>query len=260
MTSYEYLYQLGCFTRDDILKLAGNAKNADSILYNLKKKNLIASVKRNLYIVISRETGLATANPYEIASKITDSSYISHHSAFEYYGMANQVFTEINVSSSIRFNTFEFDDKTYKYIASKCDFGTVTAGKIKVTDTERTMLDSIKDFAKIGGLEELLRCLAMISFIDEAKLLSYLEMYNNQFLYQKTGYILSHYQKQMKISDSFFEKCRMNIQKSVRYLYDGIGSENPVFFSDWQIFAPADLMILIDEGDDTVVRRRPRVS
>jgi hypothetical protein len=58
---------------------------------------------------------------------------------------------------------------------------------------ERTILGNIKDLSKIGGLEELLRCLSMVTVVDEEKLLKYLAFYKSQFVYQKAGYILFYY-------------------------------------------------------------------
>ena len=254
MNSYEYFYGLGCFTREDALKLAKNPKTVDSILYTYKKKGLIGSIKRNLYVAISREAKTAVATPFEIASKITTDSYVSHHSAFEYYGMSNQVFSEIYVSTTIRFKDFEFDGKTYRYISSKMNLGIVSpTSRVRVTDIERTIIDSIKDFNKIGGLEELLRCLSMVTFVDETKLLIYLEGYRNQFLYQKVGYILLHYQKSMKLKNEFFEKCISMKKSSIRYLYDDIKLADSIYSSKWQMYVPADLMKPIDEGGDEIV-------
>lgn len=253
MTAYQYFYKLGCFTREELLQYAGNPKKADDILYALKKKGLVVSVKRNLYVVVSGETKQLLASPFEIASKITEDSYISHHSAFEYYGMANQVFGDVYVSSSARFNNFEFDGKTYVYVMSKVNSGKIRDGKVHITDIERTIIDSIKNFEKIGGLEELLRCLDMVTFADEHKLLAYLSEYEKQFLYQKTGYILSHFQRGMKLSNDFFAECMAQIYKSVRYLYNGIQYENPVLYPEWQLYAPKNLLKIIDEGGDAIV-------
>ena len=42
------------------------------------------------------------ANRFQIASAITPSSYVSYHTAFEYYGIADQVFYEVFVGSETR--------------------------------------------------------------------------------------------------------------------------------------------------------------
>ena len=96
-------------------------------------------------------------------------SFISHHSAFEFYGIANQVFYEIHVSSNSKFNDFYFDGLLYKYIQNKYDFGITEIKHVKVTDMERTVLDSIKDFEKKTGLEEVLQCISLVKFLDEKK-------------------------------------------------------------------------------------------
>ena len=149
MEQYIQLLKMGCFSREDVAKITGNIRTADSVLYSHKKKGFVVSVRRNLYAAISLETNQPVCTPYQIASNISLDSYVSHHSAFEYHGMANQVFSEIYVSSSSKFNDFEFDGKHYTRVLSKTNEGVKKVGKIRVTDIERTIVDSIKDFPKI---------------------------------------------------------------------------------------------------------------
>ncbi len=151
MEHYIKLLKLGCFSREDVAEITGNLRTADSVLYSHKKKGLITSIRRNLYAAVSLETGHPVCTPFEIASFISPDSYISHHSAFEYHGMANQVFSEIYVSSSTRFNDFEFDGKHFFRIQSKSDEGVKKIGKVRVTDVERTIIDSsIRNILGIG--------------------------------------------------------------------------------------------------------------
>ena len=254
MKYYDELLSAKLFTKEKLNQLTGSVDAAKALLKSYLRSGYIEKIRYNYYGIKSLETKQIIPNRFEIGSNINKNTYISHHSAFEYYGMANQIFSEVYVSSKRGFENFEFDGVQYTHVASNIDNGiTRPTEHLKVTDLERTIIDNIKDFAKIGGLEELLRCLLMVTFISEEKLLSYLTAYNNQFLYQKTGYILSHYQKSMKLSDDFFDVCKSKIKKSVRYLYDGIGFQNPKFYSKWQLFAPENLMKLIDEGGDEIV-------
>ncbi len=126
------------------------------------------------------------------------------------------------------------------------NFGIESEKTIKVTDLERTVLDNIKDFDKIGGLEELLRCLEMITVIREDILKEYLGHYHNQFLMQKTGFFLSFY-PHLKLSDSFFSYCKTNKGNSTRYLYHDLQKEKCVFNKDWSICVPENIMYLTDE-------------
>ena len=251
MKYYKELAEKQCFDRADVIQLTGNAETANSLLTSYQKKNYIESVKRNLYVAVSMETEQAIPNRYRIASHITDGAYISHHSAFEYYGYANQVFYEIYVSGDKRFAPFEYDDVLYRHVAPRINVGVeLKLDGVRATDIERTVIDSINDFEKIAGLEELLRCLELVPLVNEEKLLEYLERYNKQFLYQKAGYLLSHYKNELRLSDNFFEACERKVSKSVRYLYNGIEHEKNVFDNRWQLFVPNDLLKLLSQGDE----------
>lgn len=249
---YEKLLQLKCFSFDDAAKIFGNERKTKNILYTLKKKGLLQSIRRNYYATISLESKEAVATPFEIASSITEGSYISHHSAFEFYGLANQVFSDIYVSTEREFREFEFDGRWYHCIKNQRNFGVSLQKTVRVTDLERTVLDNIKDFDRIGGLEELLRCLEMITVLNESKLTTYLKKYNNQFLIQKTGYLLSFY-PQLKLSDEFFVYCKKNIGNSSRYLYHDLKKEKNMFLKEWNLCIPEDIMQLINEGGEQLV-------
>ena len=254
MKYYNDLLTALLFKKEKLNWLTGNADTAKAVLKSYLKKGYIEKIRHNYYGVKSLETKQIAANRFEIASNINEHAYISHHTAFEYFGMTNQVVATVYVSSSSNFESFEFDGVWYKCIVPGIDEGVVQETRhIRITDLERTIADSIKDFTKVGGLEELLRCLTMVLFVDETELLRDLSAYDNQFLYQKTGYILSHYKDSMQLSDGFFEACKKKIKKSVRYLYPGIQFENPEYDSEWQLFVPKNLMKKIDEGGDEIV-------
>lgn len=251
MKYYESLVDLKCFSRSDVERLTKNKYTADSLIKEYKRKGYIESVRRNLFVAVSMETKGPVANRYLIATNILRDNYVSHHSAFEYYGYANQVFYEVYVSGKGRFADFEYDKITYRYFAPRIEAGiSLKDDGVRITDMERTILDGINDFEKIGGLEELLRCLELINYAKEDKLLLYLEAYDKQVLYQKTGYILEHFKKQLRLSDGFFDVCKSKLKNSVRYLYKGIEHEPNTFSKSWNLVVPQDLMKIVSKGVD----------
>lgn len=241
---YQKLLKIKCFSFHDAVEIFGEEQKTRNILYVLKKKGLLQSIRRNYYVVISLETKEPVASPFEIASAITENSYISHHSALEFYGLANQVFSDIFVSTERPFREFDFDGRWYRCIETPKQFGITVQKTIKVTDLERTLLDSIKDFDRIGGLEELLRCLEMVTVVNEDKLITYLENYHNHFLVQKAGYFFSFFPR-IKLSNSFFSYCKKNIGNSTRYLYYDLKDENKVFVNEWKLCVPENILQLL---------------
>ena len=249
MKYYEDLAGLQCFSVAQAEHIIGNTARTKNLLLDYKRKGYIESVKRNLYVVISLETKQPIANRYKIASNITQGSYISHHTAFEYYGCANQVFHNAYVSGGKKFVDFEYDDITYSYIASRLSTGIeIKENNIRVTSIERTIIDSINDFEKIAGIEELLRCLELVPYANGKKLLDYLRQYDKQILYQKTGYILEYYKNQLRLTDDFFSECKKGLKNSTRYLYKGLKRSPSIYSKEWKLVVPVDLMQLISKG------------
>lgn len=240
LEQYKKLIPLKCFSFEEASGLFGNNRRATNILYSLKKKGLIKQIKKNLYAVMSLETEEPVANYFEIASKIAKEGFVSYHSSLEYYGLANQVYSNVYVSTAEKNKVISFEDRDYLCLNRDCSFGISQIGLIRISDLERSVLDSIKDFEKIGGIEELLRCLDMVSFLDEEKLIDYLEQYNSRFLYQKTGYLLSFFPK-IKLSSKFFDICLNHIGSSSRYLYSELQQELCVFDKKWNLCVPGNL-------------------
>jgi predicted transcriptional regulator of viral defense system len=245
---YGELLAMGCFTREEVSMLTGNYNTAGSLLKSYLKKGYIKSVKRNLYVAINLADDQPVASKFRIAGRITPTAYVSHHAAFEYHGCANQVSYEVEVSSLTPFAAFAFNGNTYAYFASRIKDGVITRPNgIRVTDMERTLLDGIHDFEKVMGLEELLRCISLMPTINEDILLTYLAEYGKHILYQKTGYILRHFQREFRLSETFFAECAAHIGKSTRYL---TGRENGVYNKEWQLIVPEKLMRLVSKGVD----------
>ena len=242
MNLYFELMQVSVFTMEDICKYYDKIESARSAVKRLVKQGTVVKIRNNMYTCISGETGAPIANRFQIASCITPTSYVSHHTAMEYYGVADQVYYDVYVSSETKFQTFDFYGYAYQCIMAKCKQGIETvkySGGVKVTNKERTLVDCIKDIDKISGLEETMANVQGLHNLHEKKILQYLEEYNNQFLYQKMGFLLWNIRKQLGLSDAFFKVCMNNIGKSKRYLTKD--SSDVVYDKVWKIITPKNI-------------------
>lgn len=254
MDLYKELARLRCFSYADMVQLCGSEKAADWQIKTYLKKGYIERVRRNLYVVISMETEQPIANRFQIASQVTEDACISHHSAFEYYGYANQVFYEVYFSTHRNIRSFSYDGLQYTPLPNPSTIEILDMNNgVKVTSLERTVIDSIIDMDKIAGLEEFLRCLELIPSLNEEKLLDVLEGYSKKQLYQKVGYILEFYKKDLSLSKDFFLKCISCSSSSKTYLTQEI--RDNIFHPKWLLYAPKDLKQLINKGveyDDVI--------
>ena len=242
MNLYFKLLNIPIFSVSDVNKYYNNIGSARSAVRRLLKAEMIKKIRNDMYTCVDGENGGIVANRFQIASSINDGSYISHHTAMEYYGITDQVFYDVYVASSKRFTDFEFEGYRYHFINPSIELGIEKqeySGGVVVTDKERTALDCIKDMDKISGIEEVISNVDSIGRLNENKLLKYLEEYENQFLYQKSGYLLEKGFDKHGLSDAFFETCREKIGKSKRYLTKD--KTKGVYESKWQLIVPLNV-------------------
>lgn len=250
MNLYYELLKKPVFTIADVEPYFNNQESARSAVKRLIKKGLSVKIRNNMYTCISGETEAPLANRYQIASAITPTSCISHHTAMEYYGTSDQIFYEVYVSTETLFNEFEFDGYNYRCIISKCQHGVESlplSGGIRITDKERTVIDSLNDMDKISGIEEVLANIEGLSRLNESHLLHYLDYYGKQFLYQKAGFILSPYKSELLLSDDFFEICHQKAGASKRYLTKEC--TNRIYVPEWKLVVPEGMYQIKNGGN-----------
>ena len=142
----------------------------------------------------------------------------------------------------------EYDGVVYRRVERKQDLDVIQQGNMRITSIEQTVVDSIRDFEKIAGLEEVIRCMMLVPGLNEQKVLECLARNNNGFLYQKCGYLFEEMQEEFHFSVNFFEACENGSSDAKRYLMKE--SQDNVFHKRWKLYAPASLKGLIDKGVD----------
>ena len=72
-----------------------------------------------------------------------------------------------------------------------------------------------KDVEKTKKLakKEVIQDIRSMKRMQEKRVLKYLDLLSNQFLYQKMGFLLSEHKEKMGISDEFFDTCKSQIGK-----------------------------------------------
>ena len=157
------------------------------------------------------------------------------------------MFNVIYLTSPKRIRTFDYDGVEYQGTVSKCaSFIEGHDDGVRVTSIERTVIDSIANLNKAGGVEELLRCLLLVPSLSSDKLLEILSIYNCSFLYQKTGYIMEAFRSIFDFPEFFFKECEKKITDSRKYFSKQ--NEDFVFYKRWKLYAPENLLSLVNKG------------
>lgn len=252
MDDFTYLSKLIIFSTKDVIEYKENKSTAYSLLQRLQKDNKIKKIRNNLYSCVNPATDSIYASKYQIGSSISETSFISHTSALEYYGLNNQVSNSVYVSSLTKFNTFEFEGITYQYQPTNTDLlvnEPKYTDKIRISDLERSVIDSIKEMEKIAGVEEVLSNLSISGILNVEKLKKYLDYNNIQSLYKRVGFILSLYESQNKLPTNFFEYCKEKSSNTTIYLTKDAKQQGS-FNKEWNLIVTNNLMYFINHQYD----------
>lgn len=249
MKYFKELSNFNTFSLSDASKIIGNLPATKKYLSEMVKSGYVNKIRKDLYTCYDVALNQDCANRFQIASSINQNSYISYHSAFEFYGFYNQMYYEIQVSSNKRFSHFEHDGYSYECYLNDINIQIDTIQEAKVTSIERTIVDSINKLGKVMDIEELLKCLDLVHLVSENKLLEILNAYNKEVLYRKAGYILSFYKDEFKLSDSFFNTClSKGISSNRGYLVNN-DKVNLIYDSKWGLYVYPNLKSINSKGE-----------
>lgn len=234
----KHLLNKPIFDVKDIQKYIPNKQTAKNTLVRLQKEGKIIKIRNNMYSC--SKDGQIIANPYQIASAINKTSYVSHLSAINYFNQQEIKNSVVYVGTLERFDDFKFQGITYICIVVKTLAG-IEKGKqrgIKVACIERTLIDLIKDIDKRVTYQEIKSIINKQIDIDFKKMKKILVNYNNQFLCQKIGYLFNDYQD--KACDQLKAYCISKIGDSKRYITKDISSKK--YNHDWNLIVPINEM------------------
>lgn len=248
MKYFKELSNYTTFSLNDASNIIGNIPATKKYLSQMVKNGYINKIRKDLYTCYDVALNQDCANRFQIGSSINKNSYISYHSAFEFYGFYNQMYYEVQVSTNKKFTPFEYDGYSYECFINDKDIQIDTIQGVKVTSIERTIVDSINMLGKVMDINEFIKCLELVHLLDESKLLEVLETYNREILYRKVGYILSLYKDEFKLSDSFFKEClSKGVTKNRGYLVNSDKFEL-VFNSYWGLYVYPNLKTINNKG------------
>lgn len=232
------------FRTQDILDYFTSVRSMQAKLKALIEVGHIAKIKNGLYATVNPLTGDVFASRFEIASALFENACVAYHSALEFHGLGNQMFSEVQVFTEKRNIPFEYNGLEYKFFSYTAKGGIMRLeqnAEIVVTDLERTVVDCIDRIDLAGGLEELVTALNGITHLDEQALLTYLKEYDKKFVYKKAGFLLSLLKKDI-FSQNFFDICKQNCSiklEDISEIYD-------YFEIDPQFGSKQDLQELVD--------------
>ncbi len=237
---YSKLYSKRIVRTDDVKEIVGGDHKSSDYISNLRKKGYFNKIHKGLYAIVPPNLiGQEDFSPDKIlvASKVTGEYFISHHSALEIHGLANTVHNKVWITVRKPHRSFSYKGIDYESVTTKYFFGfekvDYLGTYVKVSDRERTLLDCLRKSGYAGGWEELIKSLNNLAHIDGAKLLKYLQRYDEKYLYQKTGFIID--MLDLNVNEELMVVLKDRMSERTYYLDK---SKDSYYLSKWNLMVP----------------------
>ena len=235
-------YDMRVFHLSEFVNKTGmTISSASTTLNRWKKAGFVEQIRRDLYCMKNPVVGnIPAVHKFEVACKISNTSFLSHHSALEFYGLGHQIFNVVMVSDKAAFRSFSFDDCDYQSYVTKIGInGVITSSanpNIRVTDLERTFVDCIDRVGRAGGAEEIFHCFEGLYKMDFFKIEQYLNIYNKVCLFKKVGYVAERLRDTVDVPEDFVAKCREIGKATVSNF--STTEKCDVFVKEWNLYIP----------------------
>jgi len=237
---YSELYSERVVTTNDIKEILNKKQRASDYITNLRQKGYFKKIRKGLYAIAPPNMvneDEFSPDKFLIANKIKDESYISHHSALEFHGLAQTIQNRVYITSKTPGKLLKYKDIEYKIITTKHYFGFEKRNhlntSIKVSDREKTILDCIRNLKYAGGIEELIKSFEDLPTINWNSLLQYLEKIDEKNLYQKTGFIFE--KLSLNLPEKIEEQILSKIGKKTYYLEK---DKDSFYVDKWNLMVP----------------------
>ena len=252
------------FTRAEFATAFGHPASAANVTSLLRHHLRAGNIKR-----ISREVFAAVpphlapermvVDRFAAASKLRPDGVLGFHSALELHGIAYSESHEVQLISVGRTELVNLPLGACRFVvppkalmeAHKADYHTMAMDRqgvtIRMTTVERTVVDVLHRPNIAGGVEEVLKSLDLVRYLDPAKLADYVELLDNRSLASVSGWWLEKRRDKLGITDDVLARLRARLPRSKHY---ALGAEpgHAVLVEPWRVLLPAQAVDAAFEG------------
>ncbi len=107
-----------------------------------------------------------------------------------------------------------------------------------LTTVERTVVDVLHRPDLAGGVEEVLKSLDLVRYVDPAKIADYVELLDNRSIASVSGWWLEKRRAALSVTDDVLARLRARLPRSKHYAL-GAESGHAVLVEPWRALLPA---------------------
>ena len=255
----KFLSQRAVFTVDELdaflaAKGSRSRNTRKALLAYYRERGRILPVRRGLYAVVPFGSAPETCpvDPYLLGAKATKDAVLAYHTALELHGCAYSVYTRIHYLSVQRSLPFTFRSYEIKGVPVPqalrakgeemfgVDRHNRSGVEVRVTNHERTLVDSLDRPRLTGSLEEIWRSLESIEFFDLDQVVEYVLLLENATTAAKVGFFLEQHRESLMVNDSHLGALQKLCPRQPHYLIRG-KRKGAQWVKEWNLMIPPEV-------------------
>lgn len=208
----EYIRSHHVFAVEDLLAASDSPAAARQQLKDAVSSGAVERVRRGLYASNSGSFEGAGVDPYEVVAALDAEAVLSYHSALEAHGVAHSVGFECRFRTESARSPFVF--RGVRYVPHPADAGALSQavrgkafGSVLVTTREQTLFDSLKHPEWAGGIEEAVRSLSALPYLDAEKAAA-LALADSASMAARVGWLLEAKSEAWHVPEDVLERLR----------------------------------------------------
>lgn len=208
----EYIHSHHVFAVEDLLEASDSPAAARQQLKAAVASGAVERVRRGLYVSNSGRFEGAGVDPYEVVAALDAEAVLSYHSALEAHGVAHNVGFECRFRTDAARSPFSF--RGVRYVPHPTDESAPSQrvrgrafGSVLVTTREQTLFDCLKHPEWAGGIEEAMRSLSALPYLDVERAAK-LALADSASMAARVGWLLEARSEAWRVPTGVLERLR----------------------------------------------------
>ena len=226
-------------------------------LRKLVREGRLLRIRKGLYAARNPyDPYQSPPNKYLVGSKIRENYYLGYHTALELLGVGHSVHNGcyIAILQTHPFRPFEMESVHFQGVLSRdIDTEVITVElnnePVRLSNPSRTFVEVLLRPELAGGYEEIILCLNGLGGVELKSILKVLDIYKNDNLTRKLGFVLERLSTTSpyydSITDNDLEKIEARIGDGLLYIDKGASN---TLIKRWKLYVPQTIINLFEEG------------
>lgn len=180
MSASDYIAANSVFTTEDIQAISPSRETAETTLRRAVAAGKIERIRRGLYASRVGVFATVTPDPLDVVTVVDPDAVLSYGSALAVHGLSHNISFDCTFRTDRVRSGFTFDGVRYKPYRANPNIAIqrkrLNGGSyVAVTTREQTFVDCLTHSSRAGGVEEVIRALSGIAYLDLQVLAKMLE-------------------------------------------------------------------------------------